>query len=291
MDAHKRLPFKLHNSNPQFRDFIRRSKHIYHLYDEDRYLIGRSEDVKVFQKYDDVWSFLHMSGAVGYTFCVTLAIILNDYAEAKVAWITGILFTFFCFLGYLTGNYLPVIQPFKCWIMTWNPFIKDPYFMLHLQQAVDSYLQESTTSNSIIVNHDDKKSSVRSRKRAGSNASVKHDNGSKHEKLQISTGKLTKKELEAATIADQCLDNYFVRYARRNPLKYIKIIGHLMVMVELVAMLTPAIAMGIQWVTALCDDAPVLSILELLRLGFAYLLGMNTDELVTSHCIYRRNNN
>jgi len=62
-----------------------------------------------------------------------------------------------------------------------------------------------------------------------------------------------------------------------------------MVMVELIAMLTPAIAMGIQWVTALCSDAPVLSILELLRLGFAHLTG-NTDELVTSHCIIRNNN-
>jgi len=291
LGADKRLPFKIHYDNPEFKNFIRRSKNIYHLYDEDHYLAGRSEDVKIWKRYDNFWGFLHMLGAVGYTFCVTVAIILNDYAEAKVAWITGSLFTFFCFLGYLSGNYLPVIRPFKCWIMTWNPFIKEPHFMLKLQQAVDAYLQENNATASSLSSKSnqnyDKKSNLRSRKRTGSNASIENES---HEKLQISTGKkLTKKELEAAAIADQALDNWFVRYARRHPLKYIKIIGHLMVMVELIAMLTPAIAMGIQWVTALCSDAPVLSILELLRLGFAHLTG-NTDELVTSHCIIRNNN-
>ena len=282
LGADKKLPFKVHYNNPEFINFIRKSKNIYHLYDEDHYLVGRSEDVKIWKRYDNFWGFLHMLGAVGYTFCVTLAIILNDYAEAKVAWITGILFTLFCFLGYLTGNYLPVIRPFKCWIMTWNPFIKEPYFMLRLQQAVDDYVKNSTIS-SPVQSQDNKKPSLKSRKKIENEKDY-------HDKLNVSTRKLTKKELEAAAIADQALDNYFVRFARQKPLKYIKIIGHLMVMVELVAMLTPAIAMGIQWVTALCDDAPVLSILELIRLGFVHITGMNSDELVTSHCIIRNNN-
>jgi len=287
LGAHKKLPFKIHYSNPQFRQFIRNSKNIYHLYDEDHYLKGRSEDVKIWKRYNNFWGFLHMLGAVGYTFCVTLAIILNDYAEAKVAWITGILFTIFCFFGYLTGNYLPVITPFKCWIMTWNPFLKEPYFMLRLQQAVDDYLKENSSVVSEV--HQKKLSSGTSRRRTSSNATKEISNGL-HDMLKAPTGVLTKKELEAAERADQALDSYFVRYARRYPLRYIKIIGHLMVFVELIAMLTPAIAMGIQWVTALCDDAPVLSILELLRLGYSYLTG-TSDTLVTSHFIIRNNKN
>lgn len=154
--------------------------------------------------------------------------------------------------------------------------------MLRLQQAVDDYVKNSTIS-SPVQSQDNKKPSLKSRKKIENEKDY-------HDKLNVSTRKLTKKELEAAAIADQALDNYFVRFARQKPLKYIKIIGHLMVMVELVAMLTPAIAMGIQWVTALCDDAPVLSILELIRLGFVHITGMNSDELVTSHCIIRNNN-
>ena len=38
LGAHKKLPFKIHYSSPQFRQFIRNSKNIYHLYDEDHIL-------------------------------------------------------------------------------------------------------------------------------------------------------------------------------------------------------------------------------------------------------------
>jgi len=157
--------------------------------------------------------------------------------------------------------------------------------MFRLQQAVDDYLKE----NSSTPSSQKKLTSNTSRRRTSSNATKEIINGL-HDLSKAPTGKLTKKELEAAEIADQALDSYFLRYARKNPLKYIKIIGHLMVFVELIAMLTPAIAMGIQWVTALCDDAPVLSILELLRLGISYLIG-TSDTLVTSHCIIRNNKN
>lgn len=70
--------------------------------------------------------------------------------------------------------------------------------------------------------------------------------------------------LEEAAEADKALDSIFLRYARSHPQEYLRIIGHTLVMVELIALMTPSVAMGIQWVTALCDGPPVLSIIELL---------------------------
>ena len=43
-----------------------------------------------------------------------------------------------------------------------------------------------------------------------------------------------------------------LKFAHRHPELYLKLVGQLLVMSELVALLTPAVAMGIQWVTALC---------------------------------------
>ena len=43
-----------------------------------------------------------------------------------------------------------------------------------------------------------------------------------------------------------------LKFAHRYPELYLKLVGQLLVMSELVALLTPAVAMGIQWVTALC---------------------------------------
>ena len=52
-----------------------------------------------------------------------------------------------------------------------------------------------------------------------------------------------------------------LRFARRHPELYLKLLGHLLVMSELVALLTPAVAMGIQWVTALCRKIIIIIII------------------------------
>ena len=49
---------------------------------------------------------------------------------------------------------------------------------------------------------------------------------------------------------------YFIRKARENPKQYLRVLSHLYMTVELVALMTPMIAMGIQWLTALCPGPP-----------------------------------
>ena len=91
--------------------------------------------------------------------------------------------------------------------------------------------------------------------------------------------------------ADSALDTKFLRFARRHPKTYLKIVGHLIVFSELIALLTPSVAMGIQWVTALCDGPPVLSILELLGLFFtcSYYGDCSMTQSHFSHCILKNN--
>jgi hypothetical protein len=74
-------------------------------------------------------------GAISFVTLVTTSVCLNDMAEEKVAWITGIMFLLFSLLGYLTGDYLYVIRPLRCWILLWNPFVREPHFMLKLQRV------------------------------------------------------------------------------------------------------------------------------------------------------------
>ena len=95
--------------------------------------------------------------------------------------------------------------------------------------------------------------------------------------------------LAEAAEADKALDSVFLRYARSHPPETLRMIGHTLVMVELVALMTPSVAMGIQWVTALCDGPPVLSIIELLGILFECLksgnCSLSQDRL--HHCILR----
>lgn len=128
------LPFELSPYDSNFRAFIRQSKDIYHLYEEDKYILNRCRKKNHFV-YDSLWPMLHMIGACSYIIMVTAAIVLNDYNEEKVAWITGSLFGVFCFLGYLTGNYFPVVSYFRGWVLPWNPFLREPLFMYKLKKV------------------------------------------------------------------------------------------------------------------------------------------------------------
>lgn len=264
----KDLPFNLHYSDERFLEFIRQSNEIYHLYEEDLYIQKRISS----WTYDFLWPTMHMLGACTYVILVPTAIILNDINEEKVAWITGSLFGTFCFLAYLTGNYVPVIKYFRGWILLWNPFYKEPHFMLKLKNSIENY-----KTNLILQKNSPTKSSTNKRKKfkSKSNNNLKLNENSKF-------------YLEEAEKADQALDSIFLRFARRNPKLYLKILGQLLVISELVAILTPSVAMGIQWVTALCDDAPILSIIELMSLLFNCIKSGNcsTDKIGGfKHCI------
>lgn len=93
---------------------------------------------------------------------------------------------------------------------------------------------------------------------------------------------------------DDALNNFSLRWAKKYPQDYLILIGRFLVMSELITLLTPAVAMGIQWVTALCDGPPVLALIDLLTLSISCFLTGSCDGLVTSegnrellHCILK----
>ena len=96
---------------------------------------------------------------------------------------------------------------------------------------------------------------------------------------------------ESAEIDRLSLDTVSLRYARSHPKQYLRIVNYWMVMTELIAMMTPCVAMGIQWITALCDGPPVLAIIELLWEGIlCFQAGgihcqMHTEQF--AHCILK----
>lgn len=94
---------------------------------------------------------------------------------------------------------------------------------------------------------------------------------------------------EAAALDEATLDSIFLRYARRYPSDYLRTIGHISVMTELVAMLTPSVALGLQWVTALCKGPSLVALIELLtELITCLLMGscrFHQDSEQSKHCI------
>ena len=79
------------------------------------------------------------------------------------------------------------------------------------------------------------------------------------------------------------------RYIEEEPENYLRYASALFVVLELVAMLTPAVAIGLQWVTALCPGPPMQSILELASTTFS-CISLTTAEcefLMGEHCIMR----
>lgn len=60
-------------------------------------------------------------------------------------------------------------------------------------------------------------------------------------------------------------------------------------MTELIAIMTPSVAMGIQWITALCDGPPLLSIIEMFEILLTCLFSgdcsLNNEKF--HHCILK----
>lgn len=105
------------------------------------------------------------------------------------------------------------------------------------------------------------------------------------------SGKYNEEDIvEEISLADKTIDSVFLWYARYYPLDYLRIVGQLLVMSELIALLTPAIAMGIQWVTALCDGPPVLAIIDLIIMSYNCALEPASCDLARSkltNCILK----
>ena len=81
--------------------------------------------------------------------------------------------------------------------------------------------------------------------------------------------------------------NPFLRFAREQPERYLRMAGHAMVMTELVALLTPCVAVGIQWICALCNDSATTVLLELLSLGSRCVLSGGKECFFDFHCAVR----
>lgn len=137
MKAEKHLKFHPHIHNPKLLEFIRESKDLKHLFEEDDGKIKIDPSMFSLKK---IQFSLHVIGAMGYSVFVTAAIILNEINEEKVAWITGVSFLAFCTLGYLSGAYVPVFPVFRLWVLLWNPFMREPEFLDKLQQVCATIL-------------------------------------------------------------------------------------------------------------------------------------------------------
>jgi hypothetical protein len=96
--------------------------------------------------------------------------------------------------------------------------------------------------------------------------------------------------LNEVEICDDALDNFFLKLARYEPKRYLKLMGHIMVITEMIALLTPCVAVGIHWITALCTDAtPTAVMLDLIGSFFIDCI-WNLDPScdLTKHCILRQ---
>ena len=96
-----------------------------------------------------------------------------------------------------------------------------------------------------------------------------------------------RQERKEMLAADKALEgNMLLQYARREPLQYLRLVSQVMVLTETVAILTPSVAMGLQWMTALCHhDPPLIAIIDLISMIFHCLTSAGTD-CTTAHSAY-----
>jgi len=319
----KLLPFRLGSHSPELLEFLRKSPDIYHLYDEDHNHLAdaarqASEERRRLFTYNHLWRSAHMIGAITYVVCVTTAILLNDIAEEKVAWITGTCFVLFSLLGYLTGTYVPLLRPLRGLLLLWNPFLREPLFMVKLQKSLEAALArskeegrgsgESSTDVSVALLANATPGSVATITNFTCPCGLSHNiqlPGSvpapalspwQPMRHSMRPPVCTDSSSSSSPEGDIGLDNAVLRFARRRPSMYLKIVGHILVFSEFVAVMTPAVAMGIQWITALCDGPPVPVIVDLLGVVGGCLwrgecTGLATQsDILLPHCIVRTKN-
>ena len=79
---------------------------------------------------------------------------------------------------------------------------------------------------------------------------------------------------------------FFVRQAHRSPKSYLRVLSHVYMTVELIALMTPMIAMGIQWLTALCPGPPLPSLITVFStIGTCLIYGDFGCKDLQSSCI------
>lgn len=130
LNIQNKLDFKLTQYSPELLELIRSYPDLHRLYEEDD---GKLKINPVFLNFN---FSMHVIGATGYVIFVTASVILNDLNEEKVAWITGLSFITFASVGYLTGSYIPIFPIFKGWILRWNPFVREPDYLILLQKVI-----------------------------------------------------------------------------------------------------------------------------------------------------------
>ena len=212
-----------------------------------------------------VSGLLHMVGAIGFVFCTTTAVLMQEPSETLIIGpLTGLSFFLFSFMGYLTGNYVPLFHWMRGWVLPWNPFVSDPYFMHKLQLSLEAILEEDGQELWLGTRH----------------GHHPHNRGPV-ERMDIAIN------VKEAREADMALDNPFLRYARKHPVSYLQMAGHVMVVTEMIALLTPCVAVGVQWICALCNDSASAVLVDLLELGSRCLLTMGKECYFEPHCAIR----
>jgi hypothetical protein len=273
----KYLNFKPSQYSPELLDLIRSSPELHHLYEED--VLSETNEKLVLKPIFLNFNFsMHMLGAGGFVIFITASLILNDLHEAQVAWITGSSFIAFASVGYLTGSYVPVFSIFKGWILLWNPFVREPDFLIKLQEVRTWFclptlcstpeLYATSSSPCFIpsslqaVNSYNKKKAINEKqkhtsqpthsKKKKSKSSTQHQHpptsSSSHMVLSSTQIQSNAKKLFAS--------NPLIGLAHQFPKPYLRALSHVIMTIELIALLTPMIAMGIQWITSLCDSTP-----------------------------------
>lgn len=78
-----------------------------------------------------------------------------------------------------------------------------------------------------------------------------------------------------------------IRWAWKNPQQYLLCLSHLVMVIELVSLMTPMIAVGIQWITSLCHTMPpVTALLSVFYLMLQCVLtGESECSALQNHCI------
>jgi hypothetical protein len=77
--------------------------------------------------------------------------------------------------------------------------------------------------------------------------------------------------------------NMFLRYAQAYPKDYLRHLGLFFVITEMIAVLTPSVAVGIQWMAALCPGTAKQAIIGFVEISIACLIHGNCEA--TEHCL------
>lgn len=81
-----------------------------------------------------------------------------------------------------------------------------------------------------------------------------------------------------------------ISLAYYSPKLYLRILSHIIMTIELISLMTPIVAMGIQWITALCHSIPPISailsmfyiIIECLLVGDTQCQGLENSCILAN---------